>query len=175
MNSVKFAYGAGIEERIYIRFAKDTFLWPSVNGKVLTNQIDIWSEKTHEVTRPKQPLMSQKFGTMHRWGFVFYVLLQTFWTFVHEMDWNYIMYTISKTFVKTRWKFQSWLDSHFTIDKEIWLDVTAHDRWFKVQSLVAAELWPWDFCHFSAGEILARSAAEAHLDRISFLSAPPPP
>ncbi len=57
VNSVKFAYGARIEERIYIRFAKTvTFMWPSVNGNVLTNQIDIRSEKTHEVTRCKQAL-----------------------------------------------------------------------------------------------------------------------
>ncbi len=53
VNFVKFAYGVGIEERIYI---KDTFMWTSVNGNVLTNQIDIQSEKTHEVTRCKQPL-----------------------------------------------------------------------------------------------------------------------
>ncbi len=31
-------------------------MWPSVNGNVLTNQIDIRSEKTHEVTRCKQAL-----------------------------------------------------------------------------------------------------------------------
>ncbi len=35
-------------------FCKDTFMWPSVNGNVLTNQIDIRSEKMHEVTRCKQ-------------------------------------------------------------------------------------------------------------------------
>ncbi len=29
-------------------------MWPSVNGTVLTNQMDINSEKTHEVTRFKQ-------------------------------------------------------------------------------------------------------------------------
>ncbi len=33
-----------------------TFMWPGVNGNVLTNQIDIRSEKTHEVTRCKQAL-----------------------------------------------------------------------------------------------------------------------
>ncbi len=44
VNSVKFAYSAGIEDRIYIRFVK-TFMWPSVNGNALTNQIDIRSEK----------------------------------------------------------------------------------------------------------------------------------
>ncbi len=33
-------------------------MWPSVNGNVLTNQIDIRSEKTHEVTRCKQALRS---------------------------------------------------------------------------------------------------------------------
>ncbi len=33
VNSVQFAYRAGIKEWIYIRFAK-TFMWPSVNGKV---------------------------------------------------------------------------------------------------------------------------------------------
>ncbi len=31
-------------------------MWPSVNGNVLTNQIDIRSEKTHDVTRCKQAL-----------------------------------------------------------------------------------------------------------------------
>ncbi len=50
VNSVKFAYGAGIEERIYIRFAKTHLYGQNVNGNVLTNQIDIRSEKTHEVT-----------------------------------------------------------------------------------------------------------------------------
>ncbi len=35
-------------------FCEDTFMWPSVNGNVLTNRIDIRSEKTHEVTRCKQ-------------------------------------------------------------------------------------------------------------------------
>ncbi len=49
-NSVKLAYSAGIEDRIYIPFA-ETFMWPGVNGTVLTNQIHIRSEKTHEVTR----------------------------------------------------------------------------------------------------------------------------
>ncbi len=34
-------------------------MWPSVNGNVLTNQIDIRSEKTHEVTRCKQALCSK--------------------------------------------------------------------------------------------------------------------
>ncbi len=34
-------------------------MWPSVNGNVLTNQIDIRSEKTHEVTRCKQALSHQ--------------------------------------------------------------------------------------------------------------------
>ncbi len=42
-----------MEERIYISFAK-TFMWPSVNLNILTNQIDIRSEKTHVVTRCKQ-------------------------------------------------------------------------------------------------------------------------
>ncbi len=37
-------------------FCEDTFMWPSVNGNVLTNRIDIRSEKTHEVTRCKQAL-----------------------------------------------------------------------------------------------------------------------
>ncbi len=37
-------------------FCEDTFMWPSVNGNVLTNQIDIQSEKKHEVTRCKQAL-----------------------------------------------------------------------------------------------------------------------
>ncbi len=37
-------------------FCEDTIMWESVNEKVLTNQIDIWSEKTHEVTRCKQAL-----------------------------------------------------------------------------------------------------------------------
>ncbi len=37
-------------------FCEDTCMWPSVNGNVLTNQIDIPSEKTHEVTRCKQAL-----------------------------------------------------------------------------------------------------------------------
>ncbi len=55
VNSIKFAYSAGIEERIYICFAK-TFMWPSVNGNVLTKQIDIRSEKMHELTRCKQAL-----------------------------------------------------------------------------------------------------------------------
>ncbi len=32
-------------------FCVDTFMWPRVNGNVLTNQIDIRSEKIHEVTR----------------------------------------------------------------------------------------------------------------------------
>ncbi len=50
VNSVKFANGAGIEERDLYPFCEDTFIWPSVNGNVLTNQIDIRSEKTHEVT-----------------------------------------------------------------------------------------------------------------------------
>ncbi len=31
-------------------------MWPSVNGNVLTNQIDIRSAKTHEMTRCKQAL-----------------------------------------------------------------------------------------------------------------------
>ncbi len=35
---------------------KDEFMWPSVNGNVLTNKIDIQSGKTHEVTRCKQAL-----------------------------------------------------------------------------------------------------------------------
>ncbi len=34
-------------------FCKDTFMWPSVKGNE-QNQIDIRSEKTHEVTRCKQ-------------------------------------------------------------------------------------------------------------------------
>ncbi len=48
VNFVKFKYSAGIEDRIYISFAT---MWPSVNGNVLSNQIDITSEKTHEMTR----------------------------------------------------------------------------------------------------------------------------
>ncbi|MGL4647002.1 MAG: hypothetical protein ACRCVL_07950, partial [Cetobacterium sp.] len=35
---------------------QDAFMWPNVNGTVLTNQIAIRSEKTHEVTRCKNPL-----------------------------------------------------------------------------------------------------------------------
>ncbi|MGL4646124.1 MAG: hypothetical protein ACRCVL_03220 [Cetobacterium sp.] len=34
----------------------DAFMWPDVNGTVLTNQIAIGSEKTHEVTRCKKAL-----------------------------------------------------------------------------------------------------------------------
>ncbi len=48
---VQFKYRTGIEDRIYIRFET---MCPSVNGNVLTNQIDIRSEKTHEMTRCKQ-------------------------------------------------------------------------------------------------------------------------
>ncbi len=55
VNYVKFSYSAGIQERIYIRYPK-TFMWPSVNRNVFTNQIDIRSEKMHEVTRSKQAL-----------------------------------------------------------------------------------------------------------------------
>ncbi len=40
-------------------FCKDTFMWPSVDGNVLTNQTDVQSEKTHEVTRCKQPYTTQ--------------------------------------------------------------------------------------------------------------------
>ncbi len=56
VNSVECAHGAGIEERIYIRIAK-THLCLSVNRNVLTNQIDIRSEKRHEVIRCKQALI----------------------------------------------------------------------------------------------------------------------
>ncbi len=45
VNFVKFKYNAGIEDRIYIRFAT---LWPSVNEQII-------SAKTHEMTRCKQP------------------------------------------------------------------------------------------------------------------------
>ncbi len=38
MNAVKFKYSTGIEDQIYICFAT---IWPSVNGNVLTNQMDI--------------------------------------------------------------------------------------------------------------------------------------
>ncbi len=48
VNFFKFKYRAGIEDRIYIHFAT---MWTSVNGNVLTNQIDIRSAKTHEMTR----------------------------------------------------------------------------------------------------------------------------
>ncbi len=37
-------------------FCDDTFMWPSVNGNVLTNQIDIRSAKTNEMSRCKQAL-----------------------------------------------------------------------------------------------------------------------
>ncbi len=40
-------------------------MWPSVNGNVLTNQIDIQSEKTHEVTRCKQALSLNLFMVAH--------------------------------------------------------------------------------------------------------------
>ncbi len=45
VNSIKFAYSAGRSD-LY-PFCEDTFMWPSVNGNVLTNRIDIRSEKTH--------------------------------------------------------------------------------------------------------------------------------
>ncbi len=48
VNFVKLKYSAVIEDQIYIRFAT---MWPSVNGNVLTNQIDIQSAKPHEMTR----------------------------------------------------------------------------------------------------------------------------
>ncbi len=51
VNFTKFKCSAGIEDRIYIRFAT---MWPSVNGNVLTNQIEIRSAKMHEMTRCKQ-------------------------------------------------------------------------------------------------------------------------
>ncbi len=47
---VKFAYGGNWRMDLY-PFCKDTFMWPSVNGNVSTNQT---SEKMHEVTRCKQ-------------------------------------------------------------------------------------------------------------------------
>ncbi len=43
----------GIEGIDLYPFCEDTFMWPSVNGNVLTNQIYIRSEKMHEVTRCK--------------------------------------------------------------------------------------------------------------------------
>ena len=55
VHSIKSAYSAGIEDRIYIRFAKTHLCDPGVNGIVLINQIAIRSEKTHEVARCKQP------------------------------------------------------------------------------------------------------------------------
>ncbi len=51
VNFFKLKYSTVIEDRIYIRFAT---MWPSVNGNVLTNQIDIPSEKAHEMTRCNQ-------------------------------------------------------------------------------------------------------------------------
>ncbi len=50
VNSVKFAFSAGLNN--INPFCEDT----SVNGNVLTNQIYIRLEKTHEVTRCKQTL-----------------------------------------------------------------------------------------------------------------------
>ncbi len=50
VNGVKFAYGVGIEELIYIPFFKDIFMWPSVNGNVLTYQIDIRSDHTNIIS-----------------------------------------------------------------------------------------------------------------------------
>ncbi len=44
-------------------FCDDTFMWPSLNGNVLTNQIDIRSAKRHEVARCKQALKYQKTRT----------------------------------------------------------------------------------------------------------------
>ncbi len=52
VNSVKFAY----RRTDLYPFCEDTFMWPSVNGNVLTNRIDIRSEKTHDVTRCQQTL-----------------------------------------------------------------------------------------------------------------------
>jgi len=51
VNSVKFAYSAGIEDQIYNNFA-ETLMCLSVKGTVLTNQMPIQSSvKAHEVTR----------------------------------------------------------------------------------------------------------------------------
>ncbi len=56
-------------------------MWPSVNGNVLTNQIDIRSEKTHEVTRCKQALnLHSNFGKIIR----FYVLLSFLFVFIYH-------------------------------------------------------------------------------------------
>ncbi len=51
VNFVQFKYieDRRIEDRIYIRFAT---IWPSANGNVLTNQIDILSAKMHEMSGP---------------------------------------------------------------------------------------------------------------------------